>query len=84
MIRGQCCLTNRRALKALTDREREILQLFASGKSYAQIAEARGNKITSVRNAIYRIQEKLGVDTKQEMAVWAVKNGLLEDVERDG
>ena len=33
---------------------------------------------------IYRIQNKLGVDTKQEMVVWAVKNGLLEDVERDG
>ena len=58
--------------------------MFASGKSYAQIAEARGNKITSVRNATYRIQEKLGVNSKQDMVVWAVKNGLLEDVERDG
>ena len=43
-----------------------------------------GTKTVTVRNSIYRIQNKLGVDTKQEMVVWAVKNGLLEDVERDG
>ena len=84
MIRGQRRLTPSQVLKSLTAREREILQLFASGKSYAQIAEARGNKTVTVRNTIYRIQEKLAVHTKQEMVVWAVKNGLLDDVERDG
>ena len=80
MIRGQRGLTASRALKALTDREREILQMFAAGKSYAQIAEARGSTTVTVRNSIYRIQDKLGVDTKQEMVVWAVRNGLLDDV----
>ncbi len=80
MVRGQRGLTASRALKALTDREREILQMFAAGKSYAQIAEARGNKTVTVRNTIYRIQDKLGVDTKQALVVWAVKNGLLDDV----
>ena len=84
LIRGQRRLTPSQVLKSLTAREREILQLFASGKSYAQIAEARGNKTVTVRNTIYRIQEKLAVNTKQEMVVWAVKNGLLDDVERDG
>ena len=84
LIRGQRGLTNRRALESLTAREQDIPKLFAGGKSYAQIAETRGNKTTSVRNAIYRIQDKLGVDTKQEMVVWAVKNGLLEDMQRDG
>ena len=84
MIRGQRRLTPSQVLKSLTAREREILQLFASGKSYTQIAEANGNKTVTVRNSIYRIQEKLRVHTKQEMVVWAVKNGLLDDVERDG
>ena len=84
MIRGQGGLPNRRALESLTAREQDILKLFAGGKSYAQIAETRGNKTTSVRNAIYRIQDKLGVDTKQEMVVWAVKNSLLDDMQRDG
>ena len=82
LIRGQRGLTANRTLERMTAGEREILTLFASGRSYAQIAEARGNKTVSVRNAVYRIQDKLGVDTKQEMVVWAVKNGLLEDVER--
>ena len=84
LIRGQRRLTASRVLKSLTDREPEILQLFASGKSYAQIAEANGNKVVTVRNSVYRIQDKLGVETKQEMVVWAVKNGLLEGVERGG
>ena len=84
MIRGQRGLTASRTLKALTDREREILQMFAGGKSYAQIAEANGNKVVTVRNSIYRIQDKLGVNTKQEMVVWAVRNGLLDDVARGG
>ena len=83
LIRGQRGLT-RRALVAITDRDKEILRLFAAGKSYAQIAEARGNKPSTVKNAIYRIQEKLGVDSKQEMVVWAVRNGLLDDMVGDG
>ena len=29
---------------------------------------------------LYRIQEKLGVKNKQELVIWAVRNGLLDDV----
>lgn len=79
LIRGNQQGASRRTLTKLTDRELEILKMFASGKAYAEIAEARGNKTTSVRNAIYRIEEKLGVDSKQEIVVWAVRNGLLDD-----
>ena len=66
-------------LGRLTAREREILTLFARGLSYAKIAEARGNQPLTVRNAIYRIQDKLRIETKQELMVWAVRNGLLDD-----
>ena len=34
----------------------------------------------TVRNTLYRIQRKLGIGTKQELVVWAVRNGLMEDV----
>ena len=67
--------------KVLTAREREILTQFASGKSYGQIADDLGVGMTTVRNAIYRIQDKLGVESKQEIVVWAVRNGLLDDQE---
>ncbi len=62
----------------LTDRESEILGLFASGKSYAEIAKIRGNSPVTIRNTVYRIQDKLGVSTKQEIVVWAVRNGLVD------
>ena len=66
-------------ISRLTAREREILTLFTQGLSYAEIADVRGNHPTTIRNAVYGIQNKLGVDTKQQMVVWAVQNGLLDD-----
>lgn len=79
MIRNRRSTTANRPLETLTDREQEILRMFASGMSYAQIADARGNRTVSVRNAVYRIQEKLAVESKQEAVVWAVRTGLLDD-----
>ena len=63
----------------LTPREKEILASFSQGMSYAAIAEARGVRPVTIRNAVYGIQVKLGVGTKQEIVVWAVRNGLLDD-----
>ena len=64
--------------KGLTSREREILTQFAKGMSYSAIAESRGNRSSTIRNTIYSIQNKLGFDSKQEVIVWAVRNGLLD------
>ena len=47
--------------------------------SYARIAEARGIKPVTARNAIYGIQQKLGVGSMQELVIWSVRNGLLGD-----
>ncbi len=66
-------------LRKLTEREREILALYAQGLSYAKIAERRSNQPVTIRNAVYGIQDKLGIETKQELVVWAVRNGLLDD-----
>ena len=63
----------------LTPREREVLVSFAQGMSYAQIAEARGVKTVTVRNAVYSIQKKLDVGSMQGLVLWAVRNGLLDD-----
>ena len=65
-------------LSGLTLREQEILALFAQGMSYAEIAEAKGNRPLTVRNAIYAIQNKLRIKTKQELVVHAVRSGLLD------
>ena len=63
----------------LTGREKEMLASFCRGMSYAAIAEARGVKPVTIRNALYGIQSKLGLGTKQEIVVWAVRNGLLDE-----
>ena len=63
----------------LTARERDILTHFARGNSYGQVAAIMGNSTVTVRNTIYRIQQKLGVTTKQEIVAWAALNGLLDD-----
>ena len=80
MIRGQRKLVSRQPSVKLTALEREVLTLFASGRSYTEIAEARGNSTVTVRNTLYRIQDRLGIKTKQELVIWAVRNGLLDDV----
>ena len=66
----------------LTERQREILVSFAMGLSYDRIAEARGIKPVTVRNTIYRIQDKLGLDTMQGLVLWTVRNGLLDDLDQ--
>ena len=66
----------------LTQREREILTAFAKGMSYAEIAQDRQIRPTTARNAIYGIQHKLDINTMQELVVWAVRNGLLDDYTR--
>jgi two-component system response regulator NreC len=80
LIRRERQLASRQPSDRLTELERETLTLFASGKSYTEIAGARGNSTVTVRNNLYRIQEKLGVKTKQELVIWAVRNGLVDDV----
>ena len=80
MIRGERRMVSRRPLDKLTALERATLTLFASGRTYAEIAEARGISTVTVRNTLYRVQNKLGVATKQELVIWAVRNGLLDDV----
>ena len=63
----------------LTERELEILTLFSRGLTYAEIADVRGNKWVTIRNAVNGIQDKLGIGTKRELVVWAVRHGLLDD-----
>ena len=80
MVRGDRKLAFRQTSDKLTALELETLTLFASGTSYTEIAEARGNSTVTVRNTLYRIQDKLGIKTKQELVIWAVRNGLMDDV----
>ena len=50
-------------LETLTDRERQILKLFAEGLTYQEIGEIRNNSGLTVRNAVSAVQRKLGFRT---------------------
>ena len=65
-------------LETLTDREREILKLFAEGLTYQEIGEIRNNSGLTVRNAVSAVQRKLGFRTRQQMVLWAVRAGLVD------
>ena len=67
MIRGERGLASRQNRHKLSALERETLVLFASGRSYVEIAQDRGNSVVTVRNTLYRLQNKLGIGTKQEL-----------------
>ena len=66
-------------LGTLTEREKAILKLFAEGLTYQEIGEIRNNSGLTVRNAVSGIQKKLGFKTRQQMVVWAVRVGLVDD-----
>ena len=66
----------------LTTREKDILVKFCEGMSYAQIAGEYELSRSNVRNTIYRIHDKTGCGSNQEMVVWAVRSGLLDQLER--
>ena len=66
-------------LETLTNREREILRLFAGGLTYQEIGEIRNNSGLTVRNAVSAVQRKLGFKTRQQLVVWAVRIGLVDD-----
>ena len=80
MVRRDREDVSNRASDRLTALERETLALFASGRSYTEIAEARGKSSVTIRNTLYRIQDKLGIKSKQELVIWAVRNDLVNDV----
>lgn len=68
--------------KVLTPRERDVLQKFCQGLSYGKVAEETGISRSNVRNTIHRIHDKTGCGSNQEMVIWAVRSGLLDDTAR--
>ncbi len=65
----------------LTTRETELLRLFCRGLSYAQISAATEVGQSTVRNTLDRVQHKAGASSKTEMVIWAVRAGLLDDLQ---
>jgi DNA-binding NarL/FixJ family response regulator len=64
------------AFVVLTDREREVLQLTAEGKSTKQAAGDLGVSIKTVETHRRNIMEKLQIHTVAELTKYAIREGL--------
>ena len=63
---------------SLSDREREVLRLVASGQSTKQIAETLGIRPKTVSNHRARLMEKLGIHDVAGLTRYAIEQGLIE------
>lgn len=63
---------------ALTDRQREILQMYADGVHTERVAEALGLSTETVRTHTKRILAKLGANTRTHAVAIAVRAQLLD------
>jgi DNA-binding NarL/FixJ family response regulator len=70
-------LAARLAVPELSDREREVLDLVAAGKSNKQIAKALGIADGTVKVHVANILAKLGAQGRSEAVAVAVRRGLV-------
>jgi two-component system, NarL family, response regulator LiaR len=61
----------------LTGREGEVIRLVAQGKSNREIAEALVISEKTAKAHISNILGKLGLEDRTQMAIYAIKNGLV-------
>jgi len=66
----------RRPAENLTPREREVLTLVAQGASNRQIAQTLGVSERTARTHVSAILAKLGLVSRTQAALWAVREGL--------
>ena len=57
-------------------REREVAVLIAQGKSNREIAETMTVGVKTVETYVTRILNKLGFDSRVQVATWALERGL--------
>jgi non-specific serine/threonine protein kinase len=68
--------SNQADLLGLTPREREVLRLLAQGLSDRQIAAALSISERTAGNHVQHAMQKIGVDSRTEAAVFAVRHAL--------
>ncbi len=64
-------------MHSLTPRETQILERFALGDSYAEVAGLFGLGLGTVQTHVKRIYRKLGVISKAEACALAIRHGLI-------
>lgn len=68
----------RSALKDLTPREQEVLVLIAEGGTNREIGRRLGVAERTARTHVSNILTKLGLSSRTQAAMWAVREGLVD------
>jgi DNA-binding NarL/FixJ family response regulator len=63
--------------KQLTNRQREVLQMLAEGRSMKEIAYILQISLRTVRFHKYQIMEELGITTNSELVHYAIKHSII-------
>ena len=64
--------------KALSDREFQVMQMMANGKTLAEIAEELSLSPKTVSTYRTRLLEKMQLNTNAEIIRYALEHGLIE------
>jgi DNA-binding NarL/FixJ family response regulator len=75
---GDRALPDRKVISGLSEREREVLGLLASGMSNAEIAQRLFLSDGTVKNYVSIIFSKLGVAERTQAALVAIRAGLVK------
>jgi len=77
-IQGKKTVEGAAEKSRITDREREIVQLLAEGKSSKEIATMLGISVRTVETHRAAIMKKLGLKSFSELIRYAVRNKIVE------
>lgn len=66
-----------RSISILSQREQQVMRLLAEGRSVKQCAEMLGLSESTIDNHKSRLMKKLGIHKSSELAVRAIRDGLL-------
>lgn len=65
-------------LESLSEREFEVFEKLALGKSVSQIAETLNLSPSTVGTHLYKVKQKLGLNNQAEITLLAVRYGVIE------
>ena len=75
-------ISDKAKFQGLSKRERETAALVAQGKSNREIAQVMTVGEKTVETYVTRILNKLGFDSRVQIATWAVEKGLISSLKQ--
>jgi len=77
-LQGNAGSDEKSVFRTLTDREREIVQMLAEGKSNKQIGVSLGISVKTVETHRATVMRKLEINSIVELVHYAIRNQLVE------